>query len=156
MNMNIKLKKATTKDAGEILKLMQDYYSYEGLEFNKVDSQKTLVDFLSNDNYGIVDLILIDSHIVGYVCITYGYSLEYFGRDCILDEIYIVPQYRRKGIGSYVLESVERQLNERAISAIHLEVFDRNEYARDFFVKHGFVVHKSYFMSKMLCKNDVG
>jgi len=154
--MKITLKKATTKDAEMILELMGDYYSYEGLKFNRVNSLKTLTELLSSEDYGIVDLILVDGHLVGYVCITYGYSIEYLGRDCVLDEIYIVPQYQGKGIGAYVLKSIEKQLNEKGFKTIHLEVFDRNEYARDFFVKHGFIVHKSYFMSKMLCKNDVG
>ena len=150
MNMNVELKKATTKDAEELLKLMCDYYSYEGLEFNKFDSQKTLVDILSSDGYGIVDLILVDSHIAGYLCMTYGYSLEYFGRDCILDEIYVVPQYQRKGIGSCVLKLIEKQLNEKGFKAIHLEVFDKNKHALDFFAKNGFTVHKSSFMSKKM------
>lgn len=150
VNIDIKLRKATTKDVEEILKLMSNYYSYEGLGFKKRDSKKALLGLLSNDEYGLVDVILVHGHVIGYICITYGYSLEYVGRDCVLDEIYVVPEYQRKGIGSTILTLIERQLNRRGFKAIHLEVFAKNKPARDFFVKNGFFIHNSSFMSKIL------
>jgi ribosomal protein S18 acetylase RimI-like enzyme len=153
-NMNIGLERATKKDLEEILEFMRSYYAYEGLGFNMRQSKEVVLDLLSNDNYGFIDLILVDGHVdghmVGYICITFGYSLEYLGRDCIIDEIYIVSDYQRIGIGSTVLKMVERQLSERGFKAVHLEVFAKNRPARGFFVKNGYTIHPSSFMSKIL------
>lgn len=148
--MNIGLEKATKKDIEEILKLMRNYYAYEGLGFNMRRSKEAVLDLLSNDNYGFIDVILVDGRKAGYICITFGYSLEYLGRDCIIDEIYISSDYQRKGIGSAVLKMVERQLNKRGFKAVHLEVFAKNRPARGFFVKNGYTTHPSSFMSKIL------
>ncbi len=148
--MNIEIREATKMDIELILNLMENYYSYEDLAFKKNDSRKALIDLLSNDDYGFVDLVIINNDVVGYICVTFGFSLEYFGRDCIIDEIYIVPESRRKGIGSHVLKQLEKQLIDKGVKAIHLEVFSKNKQAYHFFLKNGFVVHESSFLSKIL------
>jgi GNAT superfamily N-acetyltransferase len=107
-------------------------------------------ELLQNPSYGKIWLIQNDDEIVGYIIITYGYSLEYNGRDIFIDEFYIKDSYRNKGIGKTALKFVEEFSKNNGIAAIHLEVKEKHKKARTLYEREGFVEHKSVFMSKSL------
>jgi GNAT superfamily N-acetyltransferase len=46
---------------------------------------------------------------VGYIVLTFGYSLEYLGRDAFIDEFYLRESYRGRRWGRRTLESSRRQ-----------------------------------------------
>ena len=51
----------------------------------------------------------VEERHVGYVVVTLGFSLESGGRDGFIDELYIAPAARGRGIGAKVLALVERE-----------------------------------------------
>ena len=58
---------------------------------------------------------------IGYVVICFGWSLEMGGMDGFLDEIYIRPGVRGRGIGSEVLQNLPKALAGAGLKALHLE-----------------------------------
>jgi len=133
--MNIEIKEAKIENTELILNFMDAYYFYEGIKFVRDKSCEALIDIITKNDYGKLYLIIDEQKIIGYICITFGYSLEYLGRDCIIDEIYIIPEFQRKGIGSHILKLIEKQLIQIEIKAMHLEVFEKNKLAYNFFKK---------------------
>jgi len=61
-------------------------------------------------------LLYNDVEFVGYIALCVGYSIEFAG----LDEFYIHPEFRSKGIGTKVLVLVKAEARKMEIQAIHL------------------------------------
>ncbi len=78
-----------------------------------------------------------------------------------VDALWVSAQYRKQGLGSMLLNEVERTAVKNGCNLIHLDTFDFQ--AKDFYVKHGYEVfgilndspegHCRYYMKKILKGN---
>ena len=83
--------------------------------------------------------------------ITFGWSVEFGGLDAIIDELYIRPGVRGRGIASEALIALPRALAGAGLRAIHLEVDRSNAAAMKLYQKAGFQPRDQYMlMSKRL------
>ena len=88
---------------------------------------------------------------IGYVVISFGWSIEFAGLDGFLDEIYIRPGVRGRGIGTEILQSLPKALAAHGMQAIHLEVHRDNAKARALYEKLRFESRDNYgLMSRRL------
>ncbi len=55
-------------------------------------------------------------------------------RDSWVDQLYVLPEHQRRGIGGALLEHAKTRRR-----ALRLYAFESNHPARDFYEKHGFV-----------------
>jgi ribosomal protein S18 acetylase RimI-like enzyme len=55
-----------------------------------------------------------------------------------VDELYVQPQHRRRGIGRNLMANVEKWLREQGCEIVRVEVFAPNESARDFYEALGY------------------
>ena len=141
---------ATASDADRLLGLMRDYYLFDGHTFDEAKARAALLALLQNQAFGRAWLICDDSVAVGYVVLTFGYSLEYLGRDAFLDEFYLRESYRGRGWGRRALQFVEDQARAETVRTIHLEVVRENAHAREFYRRQGFIEHRHFLMSKWI------
>ena len=86
--------------------------------------------------------------LTGYAVVTWSYSLESGGHDCILDEIYV--ERRSSGTGSRLLAAAMEGAVEAGARAVFLETEAHNQRVRSFYVRHGFRVEDSVWMSRSL------
>ena len=148
--MKAEIRLAHQADINIILDFMLDYYRIEEIKFNRQKSKITLEDFITKDNHGSIWMICSGSEQIGYFCLAYSYTLEQYGKDCFLDEIYIKPEYRKRGIGTEIMGFIARYLREKNFKAIHLVVHDNNQSAFKYYLKNGFKAHKASFMTKKI------
>ncbi len=87
---------------------------------------------------------------VGYIVLTFGYSLEFLGRDAFIDEFFLLPSHRGRGWGKKTLAFVEEQARHNHVRAIHLETVRTNDDAKRLYSKTGFVDRNHYLMSKRI------
>ena len=95
---------------------------------------------------GRIWLICSESQPVGYIAICIGYSIEFAGRDAFIDEMFIVPEQRAKGIGKAALGLVKSEAASLGIRALHLEVARTNERAKRLYASAGFVARERFFL----------
>ncbi len=141
---------ASTVDIATLIELMSEFYAYEGLNFDQQAAYSTLNLLFEHPAYGCIYLIWINQDIVGYLVLTFGFSLEYCGRDAFVDELYLRENYRRQGIGTQALQFAEQVCRAQGIRALHLEVERKNTTAQTVYRKAGFVDHDRYLLTKNL------
>lgn len=146
--MNLQFKLAVPSDLETLLILMQAYYVYDGHDFQEAKARHALSQLLTNPLFGLAWLIEADGELVGYIVICFGYSLEFGGRDCFIDELFLDEQYRGKGIGTQAIEHVVVQCRESGVQAVHLEVMPGNRKAIDFYKRVGFIERGGTMMSR--------
>ena len=101
--------------------------------------------------YGVAYLIGPPRAPIGYIVVCFGWSVEFGGLDAIIDELYIRPGVRGRGIATEALIALPRALAEGGLRAIHLEVDRENEKAIKLYKRAGFAPREKYmFMSRQL------
>jgi diamine N-acetyltransferase len=129
------------------MKMVRSFYleDHHGYQENQI--QKALDDILSRKDAALVFLIESDNETAGYFILSFGWSLEYFGRDVWIDELYVREKFRRLGLGKRSLEFIELYVKEKKFKAIHLEV-NKFSIARKLYESKGYISHNSDLMSK--------
>lgn len=56
----------------------------------------------------------------GYVVVSFGWSIQLGGMTATIDDIYIRPSVRRRGIGREVVHAIARMLKAVSVRAMHL------------------------------------
>lgn len=75
---------------------------------------------------------------IGYLVLTYGFSIEFRGRDAFIDEFFIRSPHRGRGLGTRALAQVKDRAAELGLVALHLEVARDNRAARRLYGGLGF------------------
>ncbi|MBE9004499.1 GNAT family N-acetyltransferase [Fortiea sp. LEGE XX443] len=154
--MNINFKPGENNDVETLLILIQNFYELDGcVSFNAVVLRSALSQLLSDESMGRVWLIQDHNQTIGYVILTFGYSLEYGGRDAFIDELYIEPAYHGQGIGKQIIKFLEEVCIFLNVQALHLEVERENTSAQGFYRRVGFKDHNRYLMTKWLNKTNL-
>lgn len=116
--------------------------------FNEDVARATFHRFLSLSDFGRVWLLYDGGALAGYIILTIGFSFEFHGHDGFIDELYIAPAYRRRGLGHQAVAFVEQKAREMGVNAIHLEVDDGNDPALELYRRAGFEDHDQFLMTK--------
>ncbi len=141
---------ADDSDIETLLAMMREFYAQDGLRFDEPAARRALHGLIHKSDLGCVFLILEEGEIAGYAALTFGYSLEFHGRDAFVDEIYLRDEYRGKGIGKSALEFLCAVCAESGVRALHLEVERHNTNAQQVYRKFGFKEHDRYLMTKWI------
>lgn len=135
----------------KLLSLVASFHAEEGIASSEEDRRAGVSPLLDGIPHGCVYLIGPPRAPIGYIVITFGWSVEFGGLDAIIDELYIRPGVRGRGIASEALIALPRALASGGLRAIHLEVDKTNEKALKLYRRAGFAVRDNYlFMSKRL------
>lgn len=138
---------AETRDVERLLPLMRDFYVLERLPFEENRQRQFVLQLIQNPALGRLILLEQAAEQVGYMVLGFGFSLEFHGRDCLLDEFYIVPQHRSKGIGRAAVEFAIATCREMGIRAVHLEADHVNVRGHEFYKRLGFKDHERHLMT---------
>jgi ribosomal protein S18 acetylase RimI-like enzyme len=141
---------AHASDADQLIELMREFYAFEHLKFDEASARAALGQILNERAFGIVHLIRVGAETAGYLALTFGFSLEFHGRDALVDEIYLRENFRGRGIGKAAIEFAAEVCRGEGIAALHLEVERENTRAQGVYRQAGFRDHDRYLLTKRL------
>ena len=141
---------ATAADEDLLLELMQEFYIIEHLPYDEQVACRALKELWSHTHLGRIYLIHSEGKAAGYLVITFGFSLEFHGRDAMVDELYLREAFRGRGLGRESLELVEAVCRQEGIQAVHLEVDHVNLRAQEVYRKAGYRDHDRHLLTKWL------
>jgi ribosomal protein S18 acetylase RimI-like enzyme len=141
---------ATIADLPSILPLMREFYEFEGILYDRDRALRLLTQLLNDSRCGQLVIIEHESKIAGYMVVGFGFSIEFGGRDALLDELFVNPEFRGLGFGSQAIAFAISLCKQAGIEALHLEADHFNERAHDLYLRLGFSDHKRHLMTKWL------
>jgi len=92
-------------------------------------------------NHNVVALLAGDPA-VGLALLTLRPNVWCPGPVALLDELYVVPVERRRGIGTALLQAAERECRQRGSELVEINVDGEDGDARRFYERHGYVNHE--------------
>jgi len=121
--------------------------------FREEAVRKSLCELLVTPSAGRAFLIRDEQLSVGYLVLSFDFSLEYGGKNAWIDELFIRPEFRGKGLGSEALDFAAQTAHEAGAKVLHLEV-NRGNPAIDLYRRNGFKDHDRFLLSKSLTATD--
>jgi ribosomal protein S18 acetylase RimI-like enzyme len=128
----LRLRRATPADLPSILPRTRALNAHEGIAIADDALEAALSALLLDAALGGVWLIERASNEtsiaapIGYAIVTFGYDLEFAGRDAWLTELWVDDDARNTGAGSAALEMLEIELRPLGVRALHLQVRPEN------------------------------
>ena len=127
------------KDKNTLLEMMRVFYASEAVFSNGSEEI-----FLNDINNCINENPYLDGYVIengedilGYSMVAKSYSTE-FGKSCIwIEDLYIKPEHRGKGLGNKLMEFIASAYTD---CIFRLEVERENTAAVNLYKKHGFTV----------------
>ncbi|MBO9444821.1 GNAT family N-acetyltransferase [Ruegeria sp. R14_0] len=149
--MSAALRLARPEDLDRLMGLVTAFHTETQIAQNMDQTRNALAPLLEGIPHGCVYLIGPGRAPLGYVILTFGWSVEFGGMDAFVDEIYIRPAVRGRGIATEVLLDLPKALAEAGLTALHLEVDRTNETAQKLYLRTGFKPRDRYvLMSRKL------
>ena len=156
LELEVSLKVAAAPDVDALLPMMDAFNAGELIEVDARALRRALERLLADETLGCVWLIQFGTETVGYAVLTFGYDLEFAGRDAFITEIYLCPPARGRGMGRVALARIEAASIELGVHAIHLMVRRENLHAVALYASAGYAAPPRAFLSKVLAKKAIG
>ena len=144
------IRPATSSDLEAVLALHRDFFAEDEYTFREEESRANLARLLAEPGLGRVFVMDEDGTAIGYLVLTFGFSLEFGGRDALVDELYVSPGHRGRGLGTRALDAAEAACREQGIRAVHLVVERYKDGAQALYRRAGFVAHQRDVMTKRI------
>lgn len=144
--MSLQIHRATIDNLPQILPLVQAYHAFEAINMTDAHRKQAVSNLLSNQSLGDIWHISLDNQSAGYLALTFGYSIEFGGKDAFIDEFYIRPQFRGQGLGTQALRFIKTATKSHNICALHLEVARDNQRAQRFYTQAQFQARQQYML----------
>jgi ribosomal protein S18 acetylase RimI-like enzyme len=140
---------AGERDLGLLEAMVRAYYAEDGHRFDEQRQLPALRAMVEGDPMVRGWRVVLAGRTVGYAVLTLGFSLESGGRDGIIDELYLIPEVRNRGVGREVMALIEAEARALGVRCLLLEVQHANP-AVGFYRRAGYVDHRRHLMSKFL------
>lgn len=142
---------AAPEDLPRLLPLVAAFHEHQGFGTSPEHQHDAILPLLEGSPYGAVWLIGPRRAPVGYVVVSFGWSVEYGGLDAVVDELFVRSAVRNRGMGSDALNGLAKALKEGGIRALHLEANQTDDILKRFYKRSKFVTREGYaYMSREL------
>ena len=142
--MTATLTLAAVDDLDRLLPMVAAYHAFEGIEQTDDVRRAALTPLLNGSPHGAVWLIGLRRAPVGYIAISFGWSIELGGMDGFLDEFFIREGVRGRGMGGEVLSLLIPQLAQAGMVGLSLELAPENTRARQLYERRGFKLRERF------------
>jgi GNAT superfamily N-acetyltransferase len=132
------IRRAKGEDARLVARLLHDFNSEFGeVEPGAVDLERRFAVLLDRDDL-VVHLVEEAGAAQGFALTTLRPTPYGDGPLAVLDELYVVPGRRGRGLGSLLLDAVREHCRGLDVEEMHINVDAPDAGARRFYERHGF------------------
>ncbi|MCB9638261.1 MAG: GNAT family N-acetyltransferase [Myxococcales bacterium] len=145
-DMDVSLVRAGKKDAPLLLEMVEAFHALFAIQHTPESRKRAISPCLEEDGPAAIWLIQYQEKCAGYLILAFGYSVEFGGRDAFVDEVFLLPEYRGKGLGRQAILLLEKEAKAFQVVAMHLEVRRDDPQAQALYRRCGFVPRERYFL----------
>jgi GNAT superfamily N-acetyltransferase len=145
----MQIRSATATDLGPATSLLCAQFAEHRIALEHEELREAVRLLIDEPSRGAV-LLAEDPGPVGLAVLAYTWTLEHGGLVAWLDELFVVPTHRGRGIGRALLGQAEREASRRGCRAMELEVDVDHARAESLYRREGFAVLPRRRFSKPL------
>ena len=132
------MRDAGTSDVSALVELMAEFGAEADYTINRVRARVAFEALLADPSLGRVWLMESDSAVAGYAVATFVFAMEYGGMVAFLDDFFVRPEFRDRGIGTSALAQIRDAASSLGSRALFVEVAGDNDRAINVYERTGF------------------
>ncbi|MBB5374105.1 GNAT family N-acetyltransferase [Acidocella aromatica] len=147
--MSLTVRRARPEDAELLLQMSRDFHIEDGSPLDEA-GEATLAHVAAGEALAPAYILELDGAPAGFFILTLGYSVENGGTDGFIDDIYLLPALRGRGLGRQGVALAIEAAREAGIRTLLLEVEAPNERAYSLYCKMGFTDTKRRLLRQVI------
>ena len=132
------MRRAGPNDIPLLVGLMAEFYAESGYDLNLARAAGAFAAILADERLGHVWIIQAEHQDVGHIVLTLKFAMEYSGLVACLDDLYVKPDWRDKGLSTAALVEARHFCERAGIRALTVEVGHNNGPAQTVYRRVGF------------------
>jgi len=144
------MRAASSEDIPLLVALMREFYAEAATPLDPTRAGQAFAALLADNRLGKVWLIQAGDADVGYLVVTFSYSMEFGGQNAFVDDLFIQAAFRGAGLGTAALAEVRDFCVARGVRALHLETGRDNAAAHALYRRAGFFVTDRQLLTLVL------
>jgi GNAT superfamily N-acetyltransferase len=129
---------ATGRDAAALVGLLVSQLRDHGIATPADDVAHTVAALLARPHRAGFLIACDGARPIGVAAVSFGWPIEHGGRGAWLEELYVVPDARERGVGTQLLEAALDLARTRGARAVDLEIARGHERVASLYARHGF------------------
>jgi len=146
---DILIRKATKDDSKLILDLITELGIYEKLEHEITATVEQIENEIFNNKSAVVYIAEYKSKPVAYSLHFYTFSTFLAKKGIYLEDLFVLEEYRGKGIGKSLLKNIAKEAVDNAFGRVEWSVLDWNKPAIDFYKSIGAFPQEEWTMYRL-------
>jgi GNAT superfamily N-acetyltransferase len=142
----VKVRAAATADLPQLLTLIRRYWDFEAIAgFDALSIERVLRPLMApSGGHGCAWVAEEAGLLCGYLLVVLVLSVEHQGAMGEIDELFVLPHARSRGVGAALLAAAENWLRERGAVRLQLQLNKANASARLFYERRGYTARAGY------------
>ena len=132
------MRRASAPDLGNLLQLMHEFYEEAGFSLNPDRARAAFLPLLAPGDLGQVWMADFEGQVAGHLVFTFSYSMEYGGRTAFIEDLFVRPALRNRGVGRALVGQARALCEALGVRAMYLEVARNNAPAQAIYRAVGF------------------
>jgi GNAT superfamily N-acetyltransferase len=132
---------ARAADAAAATSLLAAQLGEHGVDLEAARLRAAVDGLIARPERGAVLVAELEGAVVGVACLAFIWTLEHGGASAWLDELYVTPAHRGRGLGEALLAAAIAHARERGHAAIDLEIEAGHERVESLYRREGFTRH---------------
>ena len=132
------IRSARAADVPALVSLMQAFYAESDFPLPSEPAARAFEALLADDGFGAIWLAEEGGEAVGHVVLTVCYSMEYGGLRGFIDDLFVLPTARGRGVAADLLAAARAGASARGVRALHVEVGPANDSALRLYARAGY------------------
>ena len=125
-------------DLPMLLDMLRRFYAEDRIPLDEPRVRRGLEQLLADAALGAVLFAEVEGERVGYLVLGWCFSIEQGGRHVLVDELYLEPAARGRGLGAALLAAACDWARGQGAEVARLEVNRHNPRAKALYLRHGF------------------
>jgi GNAT superfamily N-acetyltransferase len=141
----VNVRPAAPADIPQLLTLIEQYWDFEGIAgFDTQRIEPLLRLLFGTPALGAAWVAEAQGQLLGYVIVVQVLSVEHQGLMGEIDEFFVVPEARARGVGTALLAALETTLAGSGCVRLQLQLGVANVKARAFYQRQGYAARAGY------------
>lgn len=116
---------------------MAEFYAEAAFPLDRAWALRSFSTLLAQPSLGAAWVVTCDGRAAGHVVLTVRHSMEQGGLDAFIDDLFVRPAMRRRGLAALALETAIAECQRRGVLALHVEVAPDNLAATTLYARFG-------------------
>jgi GNAT superfamily N-acetyltransferase len=137
--MPVTIRPAAEADVSALVALMTDFYAESDFVLPAAAARRAFQALFAMPALGTVWLAEEDGVPIGHLVLAITFSMEYGGLRGLVDDLYVRPIARGRGVGAALLQAAHDDARARGLRVLQVETGLESHRARSLYARAGYV-----------------